>query len=73
MAESLYKTTDLEERADIRSDIDTAMSVFNFLEELDADSPMVLQIGMKEEVIGAKKECLKIITKWISLLGEAEP
>lgn len=53
---------------DIRLNIDTAQYVFNFLEEVDPDSPEVLRWNMKRQVLKAKKAALKIICEGIHLL-----
>lgn len=57
-----------EERADARADVDTAIAVYGFLEELDLQSPDVLKWNLKRRLTQTKKNCLLIICKSIDEL-----
>jgi hypothetical protein len=54
-----------EIREDARADIDTAIYVYQFLDEIDIDSPRVLQWNMKRRLNKVKRQCLEIICKSI--------
>jgi hypothetical protein len=57
-----------EERSDTRSDIETAIYVFNFLDEIDMQGADVLTWGLKDELMRTKKQCLLIIASSIDVL-----
>jgi hypothetical protein len=57
-----------EEKTDVRADIDTAISVYNFLDQIDPQATDVLKWGMKDQVIQAKKQCLQIICESLNNL-----
>jgi hypothetical protein len=54
-----------EERADARSDIDTAIYVYNFLDEVDLQGSDVLRWRLTRKLTRAKKHCLLLICKSI--------
>lgn len=61
-----------EIRADLRNDIDTAIYVYNFLDEIDMQGADVLRWNMKRRLTHTKKKCLEIICKSIYDLQEVE-
>lgn len=56
-------------RADARADIDTVIHAYNFLDEIDAEAPDILQWNLKRKVRNAKKNCLLILCKSIEDLA----
>lgn len=66
--EQIEITSYLDDKADIRSDIETAMAVYNFLEEIDVESAKVLTFGLKDDLIETMKDCLIIVKASVKLL-----
>ena len=51
----------MELRSHARADVDTAICAYNFLDELDLNSPEVLRLGLKRRLHAAKKNCLILL------------
>ena len=54
-----------EERQDARSDIDTAIYTYSFLDEIDVQGADVLRWNLKRKLLRTKKHCLLLICKSI--------
>ncbi|MGI8598905.1 MAG: hypothetical protein ACR2KB_06585 [Chitinophagaceae bacterium] len=57
-----------DQRTDARNDIDTAVHAYNFLEQVDTQSPDVLSWELTDELLKAKKNCLLILCKSLAEL-----
>lgn len=62
----------MELREETRADIDTAIAAYNFLDEIDTQSPEVLRWNLKRKLNTAKKQCLLILADSIKELSTEE-
>lgn len=62
----------MELREETRADIDTVIAAYNFLDEIDTQSPEVLRWNLKRKLNTAKKQCLLILADSIKELSTEE-
>lgn len=63
----------LIEQAEIRQNIDTAVFVYEFLDELDLESPDVLKWRLTNKLKKTKRSALELIIDSMQLLQYTEP
>ena len=57
---------------DLRASIDTAVHIYNFLDEIDLDGPYVLQNNLKNRLKRAKKQSLLLLCEALNELCEGK-
>jgi hypothetical protein len=55
----------VDERTEARNDIDSAIYAFEFLEQVDNQSPDILRWKLKNQMMEAKRKCLLILFRSI--------
>jgi hypothetical protein len=62
--------TYFQQQDDLRANVDTAIAAWNFLDEIDGDSPFIIENSLKRAHKKARKQCFLLLCNSLNELCE---